>query len=223
MQMAKTIIDKLNLRKYENRLFLNIPENVQDFAELEHDTTIQKDSYDLFFVFIFSQDEFVKYANFINEKQLLNDNGYLFVAYPKKNNPTYKEYIERDKFYEGLNVDEEGYLPKSKLKFSRMVSLNETFTVVGLKSAPRKKNANTKNSQCVDDYIPHIEDIRGFLKNNEQVLAKYDALTYGYQKDWARYVYSAKRKETQEKRLHEMEAIVGEGYKSMDLYRRQKK
>lgn len=69
----------------------------------------------------------------------------------------------------------------------------------------------------------HIDDIRSFLKNNEEVLAKYDALTYGYQKDWARYVYSAKREETQEKRLLEMVTILGEGYKSMDLYRREKK
>ncbi|MGG3640071.1 YdeI/OmpD-associated family protein [Bacillus gobiensis] len=51
-------------------------------------------------------------------------------------------------------------------------------------------------------------------------MKRYNELTFGYQKDWARYVYSTKRKEAQEKRLLEMETIVGEGYKSIDLYRR---
>jgi hypothetical protein len=44
-------------------------------------------------------------------------------------------------------------------------------------------------------------------------LGAYSQLTFGYQKDWARYVYSAKRKETQDKRLLEMETVLGAGYK----------
>ncbi|QFT87281.1 hypothetical protein FIU87_01265 [Bacillus sp. THAF10] len=222
MQAQKTIIEKLNLDKYSNRLILNMPQDLKDFQELKHDTSVLKDKYDLIILFIFSMEDFDKNISTINEK--IEKNGYLYVAYPKKNNPTYKEYIERDSLYESLQLDEEKYLPNSILKFSRMVSLNDTFTVVGMKAVPPKKKATTaKKSQCVDDYIVHIDDIRSFLKNNEEVLAKYDALTYGYQKDWARYVYSAKREETQEKRLLEMVTILGEGYKSMDLYRREKK
>ncbi|MEH7355043.1 YdeI/OmpD-associated family protein, partial [Neobacillus drentensis] len=64
---------------------------------------------------------------------------------------------------------------------------------------------------------------KNYLNKNEELLKTYNELTFGYQKDWARYVYSAKRKETQEKRLLEMETILGEGYKSMDLYRRKNK
>ena len=224
MNAEKTIVDKLNLQKYENRLFLKLPEGAGEFEGLYYDTSIKKDKYDLIFLFMFSMDDFNKHVQVINEKQLLSDNGYLYVAYPKKGNSVYPEYIERDSFYAELNLDEEKYLPNSTLKFSRMVSLNEVFTVVGLKSAPKKAKKKTRaKSQCVDDYIVHIEDIQSFLKNNESVLAKYNELTYGYQKDWARYVYSAKRAETQEKRLHEMVAIIDEGHKSMDLYRLSKK
>ncbi|WP_404447076.1 YdeI/OmpD-associated family protein [Sutcliffiella horikoshii] len=224
MNAEKTIVDKLNLQKYKNRLFLQLPEGVGEFEGLDFDTSIKKDKYDVIFLFMFSMDDFNQYVQIINEKQLLSDNGYMYVAYPKKGNSVYPEYMERDKFYADLNLDEEKYLPNSALKFSRMVSLNEVFTVVGLKSAPKKltKKTSTK-SQCVDDYIAHIDDIKSFLKNNEAVLEKYNDLTYGYQKDWARYVYSAKRAETQEKRLHEMVAIIDEGHKSMDLYRRSKK
>ncbi|MGM0838289.1 MAG: YdeI/OmpD-associated family protein [Bacillota bacterium] len=201
------------------------PEDVEDFAELAHDSSIQKDKYDLIFLFIYSMEEFADYIKLLVERELVMDNGYVFFAYPKKNNPKYEEYIERDRFIEEANMDGEGYITGSILKFSRMVSLNEVFTVVGLKAAPKKakKAASSKKSQCVDDYIVHIDDIKEHLKNNEIILTAYNGLTYGYQKDWARYVYSAKRKETQEKRLLEMEAIIGEGYKSIDLYRRQNK
>lgn len=74
------------------------------------------------------------------------------------------------------------------------------------------------NSQSVDDYIGIIDDIRRYL--NEEVLKFYNQLTLGYQKDWARYVYSAKRKETQEKRLKVVVMILSKGYKSKDMYRR---
>jgi hypothetical protein len=157
--------------------------------------------------------------------QLLEKNGYVFFAYPKKNNPKYQEYIERDSLFEVVAMDEEGYTLGSDIKFSRMVSLNDVFTVVGLKSAPKKvkKVDSSKSSQCVDDYIIHVDDIKQYLNRNEELLASFNQLTFGYQKDWARYVYSAKRKETQEKRLLEMETVLGEGYKTMDLYRRKQK
>jgi len=41
-----------------------------------------------------------------------------------------------------------------------------------------------------------------------------------YQKDWARYVYSAKKIETQENRLLQMAEALADGYKSIDLFRR---
>ncbi|MBM7621608.1 hypothetical protein JOC95_003497 [Bacillus tianshenii] len=225
MNSDKTIIEKLNLTKYSSRLVMGAPEDLKDFKGLEHDASIQKDKYDLVFLFIYSLEEFADYIKLLVERDLVLDKGYVFFAYPKKNNPKYKEYIERDRFIEAANMDEEGYIPGSNLKFSRMVSLNDVFTVVGLKAAAKKtkKAESTKKSQCVDDYIVHIDDILEHLKNNEDILKTYNELTYGYQKDWARYVYSAKRKETQEKRLLEMETILGEGYKSMDLYRRKNK
>jgi len=224
MNSPKSIVEKLNLNKYPNKLILQVPENMDDFNELEYESASKQAKYDLIFIFIFSLEEFTKQLQSVIEKQLLEDNGYLYFAYPKKNNKVYKEYIDRDSFMDALPVDDEGYVLESNVKFSRMVSLNDVFTVVGLKSVPRKtkKAASSKNSQCVDDYIIHVDDIRNYLNKNEELLKTYNELTFGYQKDWARYVYSAKRKETQEKRLLEMETILGEGYKSMDIYRRNK-
>lgn len=143
----------------------------------------------------------------------------IYTLHIRKNNPQYDKYIERDEIYSAKNYDEEGYVHGSNLKFARMVSLNEVFTVIGIKSSS-KNHKSTKNSQCVDDYIERIVDITNYLKNNQDLLKIYNELTPGYQKDWARYVYSAKRKETQAKRLLDMETVLGEGYKTMDLYKR---
>jgi hypothetical protein len=225
MNSTKSVVEKLNLNKYPTKLILNTPEDIADFNEIEYDSSIKKDKYDLIFIFVFSLEEFAKQLQFVIDKQLVKDNGYLYFAYPKKNNPKYKEYIERDSLFKELPIDEEGYVFESGIKFARMVSLNDVFTVVGLKSAPKKAKTTTsaKNSQCVDDYIENVEDIKQYLNKNEELLSFYNQLTPGYQKDWARYVYSAKRKETQEKRLLEMEAILGDGYKTIELFRRKKK
>lgn len=225
MNSQKTVIEKLNLNKYPSKLILNKPDDITDFNELEFDSSISQDQYDLIFIFVFNLEDFKKQLQNVIEKQLLKDKGYMFFAYPKKNNPQYKEYIERDSIFPTLGIGEDGFVPDSEIKFARMVSLNDVFTIIGMKPEKKKtKNGgSSKASQCVDDYIVHVDDIKNHLKNNEEILNVYNELTFGYQKDWARYVYSAKRVETQEKRLLEMETILGEGYKSMDLYRRKNK
>ncbi|MEK4093617.1 YdeI/OmpD-associated family protein [Viridibacillus sp. FSL H8-0110] len=68
-----------------------------------------------------------------------------------------------------------------------------------------------------------IPDIQQYLSNQKEILDYYNALTPGYQRDWARFIFSAKRKETQEKRLSEMVEILGKGFKTMNLYRANKK
>jgi hypothetical protein len=223
MNSTKSIVDKLNLKKYASKLILNLPEDIDEFKEIDFDAAIEKEKYDLIFIFVFNLEEFSNKLHQVIEKHLLSDKGYLFFAYPKKNNPQYKDYIERDQIFPYINVGEDGYVAESNLKFSRMVSLNDIFTVVGLKYENKKAVSSSKKSQCVDDYIDHVDDIKRYLEKNGELLSAFNSLTFGYQKDWARYVYSAKREETQEKRLLEMEDILGEGYKSIDLYRRKKK
>ncbi|WHX51435.1 YdeI/OmpD-associated family protein [Paenibacillus woosongensis] len=222
MNSPTNVVAKLNLNKYETKLILNQPEDIAYFNELQYDSEMTKEKYDLIFVFIFNMDQFKEYLDLIIRKQAIHENGYLFFAYPKKNNRKYKEYIDRDSFFEQNAVNEEGYVSGSTLKFSRMVSMDDVFTVIGLKSqAPRKsKPTNAKSSQRVDDYVDYISSIREYLNSDQELLELYDHLTAGYQKDWARYVYSAKKSETQEKRLQQMKDILAQGYKSLDLYRR---
>lgn len=67
-----------------------------------------------------------------------------------------------------------------------------------------------------------IPRLRNQLAEDEAGLAFYDSLTQGYQKDWARYIYSAKKEETQRARLAEMRDLTRQGFKTKELYRKAK-
>lgn len=224
MSMAKTIVEKLNLHKYERVAVLDLPARADYFAELpDYDTELTKGAYDLIFAFVFDMDSLKGIVGKVIEKNYLSKNGYIFLAYPKKGNKEYDAYIHRDDLMQGLGADENGYVGSSDMKFARMVGLDDIFTVVGLKEDPANRNRpSTKASQSVDDYIEMISEIENDLQDSPDLLAFYQSLTPGYRKDWARYVYSAKQEATQVKRRQEMKTILGEGYKSRDLYRRNK-
>lgn len=221
--MTKTIVQKLNLKKYQKVAILNAPKESDYFAELsDYDTTLGDEKYDLIFSFVLDMDSLQKLVHTFIEKDALNKDGYAFFAYPKKGNKRYPTFIHRDSLLDGLGAKEEdGFVGTSNLKFSRMVGLDEIFTVVGLKEASKEKNRSlAKVSQCVDDYIEMIPDIEKDLQDTPRLLTFYHSLTPGYQRGWAQFVYSAKQEATREKRREEMKLILSAGYKSRDLYRR---
>ncbi|WP_312092925.1 YdeI/OmpD-associated family protein [Niallia sp.] len=220
--MSKTIVDKLNLKKYKKIAILNKPNETDYFPGLEEYDTELQNKYDAIFAFVLDMDEMRELVEKIIRNESLNKKGYIFLAYPKKGNKVYPTYIHRDELFKGLNTDSEGYVGKSTIKFARMVGLDDVFTVIGLKEEEKnkKETVSSKASQRVDDYIDKIRDIENDLTDSPKLLAFYQSLTPGYRKDWARYVYSAKQEETREKRKAEMMAILSSGYKSRDLYRR---
>ncbi|MFF2446570.1 YdeI/OmpD-associated family protein [Neobacillus sp. NPDC058068] len=220
--MTKTIVEKLNLQKYKKVAVLNLPDGANYLAELaDYDTELADSKYDLIFAFVLDMESLKELVNKVIQKDYLNKNGYLYLAYPKKGNKVYSTFIHRDDLLDGLGADGGSYLGSSNIKFARMVGLDTVFTIVGLKEDSRGKNqVSTKASQCVDDYIAMIPDVEKDLQDTPDSLAFYQSLTPGYQKDWARYVYSAKQEATKEKRREEMKLILGEGYKSRDLYSR---
>ncbi|SLL12308.1 Uncharacterized protein conserved in bacteria [Mycobacteroides abscessus subsp. abscessus] len=220
--MSKTIVDKLNLKKYKKLAILNEPNEMNYFPELEaYDTELLK-KYDAVFAFVLNMEEMRETVYTIIQNDSLNKKGYIFLAYPKKGNKVYPTYIHRDELFKGLDTDSEGYVGTSTIKFARMVGLDDVFTVIGLKEEEKNKvkTVSTKASQRVDDYIEKIPDIEKDLTDSPKLLAFYQSLTPGYRKEWARYVYSAKQEETREKRKEEMKIILESGYKTRDLYRR---
>ncbi len=97
---------------------------------------------------------------------------------------------------------------------------SQAFTLVGLKNAVKGKGKATKaSSGNVADYEKFIPDVKEYLDAEHPKTAKFYAeLTPGYQRDWARYIYSAKQPATQEKRKTEMLDILGKGHKTKNLY-----
>lgn len=217
-----SFIEKLKLDRYKKVAIMNLPKSEIDYFNklAEYDQVLKADGYDLIFAFVFSLNELKKTVRETISHDRLQKNGYLYIAYPKKGNKIYPDYIHRDELFPSLDVNSDGYVGKSDMKFTRMISLDEIFTIVGLKKAGfRKGKSSSASSQSVDDYVSYIPQIELYL-SGKAAAAFYKNLAPGYQKDWARYVFSAKQETTREKRLSEMEIILDKGFKSKDLYRR---
>ncbi|TKC18026.1 YdeI/OmpD-associated family protein [Robertmurraya kyonggiensis] len=215
-----TIIDKLKLTKYKNLAVLNQPSDYDVFAGYK--TTLSGE-HDAIFIFVETLEEMVKHTQKIIKEQPLLEKGYLFFAYPKKGNKRYKTFVHRDDIFPAMKVGEDGYVANCDLKFSRMVSMDDVFTVVGLKQEKRKAQKSSAASQCVADYEDNVKDVEALLENYPHERRFYKELTPGYQKDWARYIFSAQQEATREKRHLQMVDILSQGYKSIELYRLQKK
>lgn len=155
----------------------------------------------------------------INESEsLLVDGGYLYLCYPKLKNSLSLSGIHRDHIFPYLSVDESsGYIASSYMRFNMMRSFDENYTLLGIKKdQSMKKRSGT--SQKTDDYLSYIPKLMIVLKD-EACLAFFKTLTQGYQKSWARYIYSAKTEETRTKRIKEMITLLNQGVKSIDLKR----
>jgi hypothetical protein len=219
MKVSPQTIKKFAIDKFSKKTILNKPADVKDFDGLLFAATLGKERQDLIFAFIFSLDEFVKLLKTVIEKKLLNPNGELYFVYPKKGNKQYKEFIGRDDFFPVAAMDDDGYVFNSLVKFNKMVAFSEVFTAIGLKHFEKRKKS-TAPSQRTGDYAERIPELRKHFAKNKEVLAFFDKLTPGYQRNWARYVFGVKNLATTEKRFAEMENILKQGYKSVDLYRR---
>jgi hypothetical protein len=219
--MDNTIIKKLNIEKYNRKVILNKPDDIRAFEALSFDKIIGKGKYDLIFAFIFSLEEFIFLLKIVIQNDIINHNGMLYFAYPKKGNKQYKEYIGRYDFFDVIDMDNGGYVYDSFMKFNKMAAFSDVFTVIGLKHREKGNKTNVP-SQCVADYIERVRDVRDYFSTDEEILAIFDSLTPGYQRGWARYVYSTKNYATTEKRFGEMGNILKQGFKSIDLFRQNK-
>jgi len=215
-----SIIDKLKLDKYKHLVVINQPSDYTVFADPNKDFS---SDHDAIFIFVETINDMVVYTKKIIENNHLALNGYLFFAYPKKGNKRYNTYVHRDEIFPALNVDEDGYVGDSDLKFSRMVSMDEVFTVVGIKREKKKEKKSSAASQCVVDYEDQVKDVESLLANHPKEFAFFQSLTPGYKRDWARFIFSAKQQSTRDKRKDQMVDVLSQGFKTMDLYRMKKK
>lgn len=158
--------------------------------------------YDAIFAHTYTLADMKMIAFEVFENKCLNEEGVLFFLYPKKGNKAGLDFIHRDDILPYLNVDMDlGVIPGTNLYFNKMVSLNEVFTIVGmknLKNPPRSKNTASGRVGDYVHYIPQIEEKLASLSE------KFKALTPGKQREWARHIYSAMTEVTQNERFNQL-------------------
>ncbi|MDT3393225.1 MAG: YdeI/OmpD-associated family protein [Bacillota bacterium] len=75
----------------------------------------------------------------------------------------------------------------------------------------------------LSEYEVEIPRLSARLEDTPATKTFFDALTPGYEREWARYVYGAKAEETQQRHYVEMCQILDAGYKSKRGYGQAKK
>lgn len=206
---------KLKIKLDEPIVVLNRP-NDKYFNKFNILENLPTEQVKIIIIFVKNIEELKKETLKLISKNALILGGRLLICYPKKGNLIYDSYIQRDDIFPALEVDSDGYIKNSNYKFNQMVSLDETYTIVGIK---HEKKTVTKNkvSQCVDDYIKYIPEIIKDLSYEKDALDFFKTLSFGYQKNWARYIFSAKKEETIKKRKIKMTKLLKKGIKSIDL------
>lgn len=72
------------------------------------------------------------------------------------------------------------------------------------------------------DYEVDIPRVVQLLHNDEWLMEFFIALTPGYQREWARFIFGAKTSVTKQRHIEQMKVIFKAGFKSKRAYDQQK-
>ncbi len=196
---------KLSLDKFDVITILNEPDNYELFKDLDVNNELMKNQ-DCLIRFVYSLKEIKETILNAAKNDLINDKGYLYLAYPKLNNRLGLDSIHRDDIFPYLNLEMQGdgFVDETNLKFSRMVKLDDNFTIIGLRQFDKRPKIKEEVSQRVDDYVRFIPNIVQEIKNDQITLDYFNALSPYRQKDLARHIFSAKKDETKQKRWEKL-------------------
>lgn len=211
VKFDETLSKKIGIHKFNTTALLAASKEASPFDVLPEFDSSTCSQVDLLVAYVYSLDEMKSIADCVEENHLLADNGQLFLIYPKNKNELGHTAIGRDTIFPYLyiDLDKEHYMRDTQFKFNRMLAIDANYTMMSLKNVvPSTKKKTSKVSQRVSDYVEHIADIEQLLSAHEHALNVYKGLTLGYQKEWARYVFSAKQDATRLKRQEEMVAIL---------------
>ncbi|MDD7769328.1 YdeI/OmpD-associated family protein [Suipraeoptans intestinalis] len=217
--MEAALRKKIRLDKFKQIRRLRKAREASPFDEIEMRRTGEK-KIDLGIAYVYDLSEMKEVIDTVWKEKILPVQGCLYLIYPKTKNKKGYASIGRDSIFPYLKVGEDGYVKGTELKFCLMAAVDETYTLVGMKYLPQSLNkTSAAASGRVEDYVDRLEDVKAYLEDYPKQLEFYRQLTPGYQKDWARYLYSAKTEATLQRRQKEMVEILGAGYKTKQLYR----
>lgn len=210
---------KLKFGQYSHRIFHHVPAELQ--SALQPWQTATTETPDLQVFFVMNLAEMQAAINEIAQSKQLTATGYLYLVYPKLISKKYPG-IHRDSIFPYLQVDDAtGEVAATGLKFSRMVSFDEDFTVVGLKWLTGNQRSTSASSQRVQDYLTFLPEIQQRLAAETPASAEFfQTLTPGYQRDWARYLYAPKTAATRERHYQIFLTALAAHYPSYRHYQK---
>ncbi|MDO4814290.1 MAG: YdeI/OmpD-associated family protein [Gemella sp.] len=223
--MEETLYKKLKMESFDKKvIFKSAKENDTAFDGIELEK-YKNGKVDLAIAYVYTLDEMKDTVLALSKDSILEENGVVFLLYPKNKNKLNYEAIHRDSIHPHLKISKEtGYMETTEYKFNRMLALDDNYTLLAVKHIPLSKDKKkTSSSAKVADYTDKIVEVETYLQAYPKQLEFYKTLTPGYQKDWARYIYSAKTEKTITKRQEEMVDILGQGFKTKQLFREGKK
>lgn len=210
---------KFNLDILPKLLVLHLPNNITLFDELHFDKVIISFEYDLIVVFVFTLQEIKKMLYDIYDKNLLSNGGYLYFIYPQKGNQEYRSHIDTKDILTYFHISKEyPYMSNTYLKYTMSYYFNETYSMIDFRYINDKITRTTISSTIID-YASYIPDIKKVITSDQESMNIFESLSEEDQIGWAKFIFSAKSKATQKKRILEMKDMLRQGYKSRDLYK----
>ncbi|KRL53373.1 YdeI/OmpD-associated family protein [Furfurilactobacillus rossiae] len=220
--MPKTFADKIKLSTYKHVSIRHQPDTIESLPfDQASDSTKTND---LILSFCLSTDMMATEIKTIADEKLLSSRGYLYLVYPKLKNKLGLPGIHRDVLFPALHVDaDSGAVADTGLKFSRMVSFDDNYTAVGLTWLASNPRRADNPSGRVATYEDRLSELKQLINADNDAHQAFDTLTPGYQRSWARYVFSPKTSVTQQAHLQQMITLLKEDYASVELWHQGKK
>lgn len=215
--MNSEVARKVRLEKYKKVAVIGAPEGYQDTLGNDVSFSLTAAPFDLCLAFVFSLEEMTRFAGQTEKDGIISPGGVLLFAYPKANNKVYAA-IRRDDIFPafGIDPDGDGKIPDTSLFFNLMVKLDDVFTIIGLRHMEgQKRSSENRPSQIAADYEEKIPELRSLLETSPEILTFFDGLAPGYQRNWARFVFSAVKEETKNSRFERMKRLLAEGKKTI--------
>lgn len=212
--MSQELAKKLRLN-LDEPIYVIYPPTKEYFSAFNIFDELPSEPVETIILFVKTLEEMQIEIQQLIDRQALAMGGRLLVCYPKKGNKVFPTFIHRDEILPALKVNQEGYIDQSDYKFNQMVKLDDVYTIIGLKRTVTKKKRTS--SQSVADYVQFIPELENLLAKTPAALQFFQELTPGYQRNWARFVFSVKREVTREKHLKETIELLLKGIKSKDL------
>ena len=209
-------LNKLGLTKFNNVRVTGAPDDMRLMLQNLPSSPDAKVPCDLQVSFVFSLEEMKQVIADVATAQRISPHGTLCVVYPKLASKRYVG-IHRDDIFPFIHVnDDTGEVGTTGLKFSRMRSFDENFTVLDLRwlaQVPRRKT----RSQRASDYQARLPELAAELPVAAR--SQWDTLTPGYQREWARYIYSPATAKTRAVHLAQAITALVAGFGNIEQYK----